>query len=80
MPTTPNSATALTCEPETPLSGAMTGYFAKCQEKLGMVLYAVRRGQTPSITVLRANPGGRHRPGVQLAGDRCCRRAIAVLC
>lgn len=56
MPATPNSATALTCEPETPLSGAMTAYFAKCQEKLGIVLYAVRCGQTPSITVLR-EPG-----------------------
>lgn len=31
------AATALTLEQETPLSAEMTAYFAKCQDKLGMV-------------------------------------------
>lgn len=31
------SATALELEPETPLGDAMSSYFAKCEEKLGMV-------------------------------------------
>ena len=37
MEKTPKSVTALSCEQETPLSEPMTAYFAKCEEKLGMV-------------------------------------------
>lgn len=37
MKTSPNSVTALSIEQETPLSAAMSAYFGKCDEKLGMV-------------------------------------------
>lgn len=37
MKTPQEAATALTLEQETPLSAEMTAYFAKCQDKLGMV-------------------------------------------
>ena len=37
MKTFPDSVTALSIEQETPLSAAMSAYFAKCDEKLGMV-------------------------------------------
>jgi uncharacterized peroxidase-related enzyme len=42
MTNAPEAVTALTLEPETPLSEAMTGYFAKCEEKLGMVPNVLR--------------------------------------
>ena len=37
MKTSQDSVTALSIEQETPLSAAMSAYFAKCDEKLGMV-------------------------------------------
>ena len=37
MKTPQEAATALNLEQETPLSAEMTAYFAKCQDKLGMV-------------------------------------------
>ena len=37
MKTSPDSVTALSIEQETPLSAAMSAYFGKCDEKLGMV-------------------------------------------
>ncbi|MBC7280249.1 peroxidase-related enzyme [Hoeflea sp.] len=37
METTSETVTALSCAGETPLSTAMQAYFAKCDEKLGMV-------------------------------------------
>lgn len=37
MKTPQEAATALDLQQETPLSAEMTGYFAKCQDKLGMV-------------------------------------------
>jgi len=37
MEKAPEAVTALSCEQETPLSASMTAYFAKCDEKLGMV-------------------------------------------
>lgn len=37
MKTPQEATTALTLEQETPLSAEMTAYFAKCQDKLGMV-------------------------------------------
>ena len=37
MRKTPEPVTALSCDQETPLSPAMQAYFAKCDEKLGMV-------------------------------------------
>lgn len=37
MKSPPESVTALNLEQETPLSEGMTAYFAKCQDKLGMV-------------------------------------------
>lgn len=37
MRSPPESVTALKLEQETPLSDGMTAYFAKCQDKLGMV-------------------------------------------
>jgi len=37
MKTAPKAVTALNLEQETPLSEAMASYFAKCEDKLGMV-------------------------------------------
>ena len=37
MKNTPETVTALSCDEEMPLSAAMQAYFAKCEEKLGMV-------------------------------------------
>lgn len=37
MKTPPDAVTALSCPQETELSAAMTAYFAKCDDKLGMV-------------------------------------------
>lgn len=38
----PEAATALTLEQETPLSAGMSAYFAKCEDKLGMVPNVLR--------------------------------------
>lgn len=42
MKNAPEAVTALTIEQETPLSEAMEAYFAKCEEKLGMVPNVLR--------------------------------------
>lgn len=42
MQTASDAATALALEPEIPLSAAMGSYFAKCEEKLGMVPNVLR--------------------------------------
>ncbi|WP_299869267.1 peroxidase-related enzyme [uncultured Hoeflea sp.] len=42
MKNAPEAVTALTIEQETPLSEAMEAYFAKCEEKIGMVPNVLR--------------------------------------